>query len=161
MPSDRNWFESPTEGRLDIDEMFRSILAYVEQDPEQAYQLIVGSDSHTRHETYFVTAVVIHRMGKGARYYFSRSRHRAIRSLRQKVLFETSLSLQVAARLTELLEASKVADLDVEIHVDVGQQGETRTLIREIVGMVTGSGYRARIKPDSFGASSVADKFTK
>jgi hypothetical protein len=161
MPSDRNWFESPTEGRLDIDEMFRSILAYVEQDPEQAYQLIVGSDSHTRHQTYFVTAVVIHRMGKGARYYFSRSRHRAIRSLRQKVLFETSLSLQVAARLTELLEASKVADLDVEIHVDVGQQGETRTLIREIVGMVTGSGYRARIKPDSFGASSVADKFTK
>ena len=161
MPSDRNWFESPTEGRLDIDEMFRSILAYVEQDPEQAYQLIVGSDSHTRHETYFVTAVVIHRMSKGARYYFSRSRHRAIRSLRQKVLFETSLSLQVAARLTELLEASKVADLDVEIHVDVGQQGETRTLIREIVGMVTGSGYRARIKPDSFGASSVADKFTK
>jgi hypothetical protein len=161
MPSDRNWFESPTEGRLDIDGMFRSILAYVEEDPEQAYQLIVGSDSHTRHETYFVTAVVIHRMGKGARYYFSRSRHRAIRSLRQKVLFETSLSLQVAARLTELLEASNVADLDVEIHVDVGQQGETRTLIREIVGMVTGSGYRARIKPDSFGASSVADKFTK
>jgi predicted RNase H-related nuclease YkuK (DUF458 family) len=59
------------------------------------------------------------------------------------------------------LEASNVADLDVEIHVDVGQQGETRALIREIVGMVTGSGYRARIKPESFGASSVADKFTK
>ncbi|MGC8488911.1 MAG: ribonuclease H-like YkuK family protein [Clostridia bacterium] len=161
MPTDANWFESPSEGRLSIDEMFWSILAYVQEDPDRAYQLIVGSDSHTRHETYFVTAVVIHRMGKGGRYYFSRSRHRAIRSLRQKVLFETSLSLQVAARLTELLEASNVADLDVEIHVDVGQQGETRALIREIVGMVTGSGYRARIKPESFGASSVADKFTK
>jgi predicted RNase H-related nuclease YkuK (DUF458 family) len=154
------WFESPTEGRLTMEQMFGSILAYVQEDPTHRYQLIVGSDSHTRHETYFVTAVVIHRVGKGGRYFFSRSRRRPIRSLRQKVLFETSLSLQVAARLTELLDAAN-ADLDVEIHIDVGQQGETRALIREIVGMVTGSGYRARIKPDSFGASSVADKFTK
>ena len=154
------WFESPSEGRLTLEQMFGSILAYVQQEPAQTYQLIVGSDSHTRHETYFVTAVVIHRVGKGGRYFFSRSRRRPIHSLRQKVLFETSLSLQVAARLTELLDAAN-ADLDVEIHIDVGQQGETRALIREIVGMVTGSGYHAAIKPFSFGASKVADKYTK
>lgn len=155
------WFESPSEGRLTIEQMFGSLLAYIQEDSEAAYKLIIGSDSHTRHETYFVTAVVIHRIGKGGRYFFSRSRRRAIRSLRQKVLFETSLSLAVAARLTELLETSSMADLDVEIHIDVGTQGETKDLIREIVGMVTGSGYRARIKPYSFGASTVADKFTK
>jgi predicted RNase H-related nuclease YkuK (DUF458 family) len=155
------WFESPTEGRLTLEQMVGSIIAYVQAEPDARYQLIVGSDSHTRHETFFVTAVVIRRVGKGGRYFFSRSRRRVIRSLRQKVFYETSLSLSVAARLTELLEASNVADLDVEIHIDVGQQGETKDLIREIVGMVTGSGYRARIKPESFGASTVADKFTK
>lgn len=155
------WFESPTEGRLTFEQMFGSLLAYIRDDPDAAYKLIVGSDSHTRHETYFVTAVVIHRIGKGGRYYFSRSRRRAIRSLRQKVLYETSLSLSVAARLTDLLQASNMPDLDIEIHIDVGTQGETKDLIREIVGMVTGSGYRARIKPYSFGASTVADKFTK
>jgi hypothetical protein len=43
----------------------------------------------------------------------------------------------------------------------VGKVGETKELIREIVGMVTGSGFEARIKPDSYGASKVADKYTK
>jgi predicted RNase H-related nuclease YkuK (DUF458 family) len=45
--------------------------------------------------------------------------------------------------------------------MDVGTRGDTRDLIREMVGMVAGSGYDALIKPDSFGATKVADKFTK
>jgi len=49
----------------------------------------------------------------------------------------------------------------VEIHLDVGRSGETRELIREVVGMVAGSGFDAKIKPESYGASSVADKHTK
>jgi len=30
-----------------------------------------------------------------------------------------------------------------------------------VVGMVVGSGFDARIKPDSYGAMTVADKYTK
>jgi len=48
----------------------------------------------------------------------------------------------------------------LEIHIDVGDRGEPRDMIKEVVGMVTGSGDQARIKPDSFGASNVADKHT-
>ena len=155
-------FESPTKGRMSMDQMFTDLLLYMGEDPTSRYKLIVGTDSHTRHESYFVTAIVICRIGKGGRFFFSRSRRRAIRSLRQKVMFETSLSLTVAARVTELLEASNVTErVDVEIHIDVGTTGDTRDLIRQIVGMVTGSGYQARIKPNAFGASTVADRFTK
>ncbi|MCY0886011.1 MAG: ribonuclease H-like YkuK family protein [Firmicutes bacterium] len=154
-------FENPTRGRLTFHGMFRELLAYLSEDPEARYKLIVGTDSHTRTETLFVTAVVIHRIGHGGRFFFHKATHRAVRSLRQKILYETSVSLGVAARLTELLQASGQGDLDIEIHIDVGEQGETKDLIREIVGMVTGSGYHASIKPDSFGASKVADRYTK
>ncbi len=154
-------FESPSKGRLSVESMFGEILGYISDAPNAHYKLIIGSDSHTRHETIFVTAVVIHRLGKGGRYFFSKSRRRAIKSLRQKIMYETSLSLTVAAQLTDLLQTSGHPDLDVEIHIDVGQQGDTKELIREIVGMVTGSGYHATIKPFSFGASKVADKYTK
>jgi uncharacterized protein len=52
------------------------------------------------------------------------------------------------------------AKYDLEIHIDVGPLGPTRDMIREVVGMVNGNGYVAKTKPDSWGASSVADKHT-
>jgi predicted RNase H-related nuclease YkuK (DUF458 family) len=42
----------------------------------------------------------------------------------------------------------------------VGPVGKTRDMIKEVVGMVNGNGFVAKTKPDSWGASSVADKHT-
>ena len=67
----------------------------------------------------------------------------------------------MASRLTALLADSGHNELNIEIHLDVGRIGETKDLIREVVGMITGSGFEARIKPDSYGASKVADRYTK
>jgi predicted RNase H-related nuclease YkuK (DUF458 family) len=47
------------------------------------------------------------------------------------------------------------------VHADVGVEGETRGLIREVVGMIVGSGFTPHVKPESFGASTVADRYTK
>ena len=154
-------FTSPTRGAMTFDHMFADIVGFITDEPGERYRLIVGSDSHSREEVSFVTAVIVHRTGKGARYYYQKKRHRQISSLRQRIFYETSLSLAVASRLAEKLAQNGSAHLDVEIHLDVGLEGETRDLIREIVGMVTGSGFDARIKPDSYGASKVADKHTK
>ncbi|MDA8064607.1 MAG: ribonuclease H-like YkuK family protein [Thermaerobacter sp.] len=153
-------FISPTRGEMSLNTMFQDILAFVAADPEAGYKLIIGSDSHTRDDLCFVTAVVIHRVGKGARYYYQRHHQRRMYSLRQRIYHEASRSLEVASRLAELLSANG-SDLNVEIHLDIGQSGETRELIREIVGMVVGSGFDAKIKPESYGASKVADKHSK
>lgn len=154
-------FMSPTRGRLDFDGMFRDIVAYMHDDSDAHYNLIVGTDSQFAPETCFVTAVIIHRTGKGARYYYAREHERVSRSLRQRIFYETSRSLSVASQLAERLAENGYADLNVQIHLDVGENGQTRDLIREVVGMVVGSGFDARIKPNSFGASTVADRYTK
>ncbi len=156
-------FNSPTRGKMTLEETFKEIVDYVREQPGEQYKLIIGTDSqpHYGSEVSFVTAVIIHRVGKGGRYFYRREKQRFLQSLRQRIFYETSLSLDIAGRFSSLLSENGCAKLNVEIHMDVGTRGDTRGLIREVVGMVTGSGFDARIKPESYGASKVADKYTK
>ena len=156
-------FYSPSRGELDFLEVFQDLARYTSQFPEDKYKLIIGTDSHSfqNHEVIFVTAIVVHRVGKGGRYYFHKQKTRYMESLRQRIYYETFLSLEVATRLTEKLAENGYSDMNIEIHLDVGEKGETREIIKEVVGMVIGSGYDARIKPDSYGATTVADRYTR
>lgn len=154
-------FISPSRGRLSFDDVFSDMVTYIAEAPESRYRVIIGTDSQFGEETCFVTAIIVHREGKGARYYYTRERERIERSLRQRIFYETARSLGLAGRMAEKLAENGYADMNVEIHLDVGENGKTRELIREVVGMVVGSGFDARIKPDSYGAMTVADKYTK
>ncbi len=69
--------------------------------------------------------------------------------------------MEVASEINRLLAQNGHSELNVEIHLDVGENGPTKDLIKEVVGMVVGSGFAAKIKPDSYGASTVADRYTK
>lgn len=156
-------FTSPTRGQVSFQEMFDDLVNYTNEFPDDSYKLIIGTDSHSflNESVIFVTAVVVHRIGKGGRFYYHKQKRHYMESLRQRIYYETFLSLEVATRLTEQLAQNGDCHLNVEIHLDVGEKGETRDIIKEVVGMVIGSGYQACIKPDSFGATTVADRFTK
>lgn len=155
-------FHSPSKGRMELDEVVADILEYVSDDITRTYKLLVGSDSQPgSHGTCFVSAIIIHREGKGARYYYSRMNEPRIRSMRQRIFYEASLSLTLADQLNEALKEKGLKDMPVEIHLDVGTHGDTRELVREVTGMIVNSGFDARIKPDACAASKVADKYTK
>lgn len=153
-------FISPTHGKLSFDRMFEHLVGYMQEDPSQRYNLIIGTDSLLGDDTCFVTAVIIHRVGHGGRYFYHKFRNRKIESLRQRILYETSLSLETASQVSAQLAKNGYSELPVEIHLDVGDRGETKRIVREVVGMVQGSGYAAITKPDSYGASKVADRET-
>jgi uncharacterized protein len=153
-------FISPTYGKLSFERMFQQVVQYMQEDPAQRYNLIIGTDSLLGDDTCFVTAIIIHRVGHGGRYFYHKFRNRKIESLRQRILYETSLSLETASQVSAQLAKNGFSELPVEIHLDVGDRGETKRIIREVVGMVQGSGYAAITKPDSYGASKVADRET-
>lgn len=154
-------FYSPTRGRLNLEQVVDDILSYISEGRDYQYKLIVGSDSQSREVTCFVTAIILHRVGKGARYYYTREFDRRLTSMRQRIFYETSLSLDMADKLLACLSQRGKDDLKVEIHLDVGTHGETKEMVKEIIGMVVGSGFDARIKPDACGATKVADRYTK
>jgi uncharacterized protein len=156
------YFYHPRKGRRTLEEIIADIQTYVGEDPEAAYKVIIGTDSQTREsETIFVTAVIVRRIGKGAIFFYTKYRHRPIHDLRYRIYRETEYSLKCVDTLKENGFFSFAADIPMEIHLDVGQQGDTRMLIQEVVGWVTSVGYTAKIKPESYAASAVADRFTK
>lgn len=154
-------FHSPTFGKMSFERVFSKLIEYIEEDPTQRYNLIIGTDSFRSSETVFVSAIVIHRVGHGGRYFYKKRTERKVISLRHKIIYETTMSIELASVLAEKLSQNGYAKLPVEIHLDVGEVGETKNIIREVVGMVTGCGYKAITKPDSYGASKVADRHSR
>lgn len=156
-------FFSPTDGQLTLDAMMDTLARYVAEQPQATYKLIIGTDSQTKGQsTHFVTALVAHRVGKGGRFFIRHEHQRPLFNLRQKLLHETTLSLETIAKVqAELLARDLLFNYDLEVHVDAGTKGATRELIRDLVGLVIASGFTAKIKPDAFAASSVADRFTR
>lgn len=158
-------FVSPTRGTLTLPLVVRDMLDFVGEAPESEYRIIIGSDSQnkeSRLRTTFVTAIIVHRIGKGARYYFHRRSRPLIQNMRQRIFTEASLSLLVCGELREqLAEQKSLHKRNLEVHLDVGSNGATQVLIKDLIGWVEGSGYEAKIKPDSFVASKVADRYTR
>lgn len=162
----KNGFWSPTKGRLSLARIVEEISGFVKQDNYSIYRVVIGTDSQEKRingdtEIDFVTAIVVHRVGYGGRYFWKKEKQKKRYVLREKIYTETSMSLVLAEELVPLLRRSiSAGKYDLEIHIDVGPVGPTREMIKEVVGMVRGNGYTAKTKPESYGASVVADRHT-
>jgi predicted RNase H-related nuclease YkuK (DUF458 family) len=161
-----SFFISPTDGKMTTEKVVRSLVKFMNAEPDYFYRLVIGTDSKsgklTRAQAVdFVTAIVIHRMGKGGRYFWQKNKVEKIGSLRDKIYTETLLSIELASKLVpEFSHKLNGQRYKVEIHIDVGEVGPTREMIKEVVGMVNGNGFTAKTKPESYGASNIADKHT-
>lgn len=163
-------FSSHTHGKIDTQEMMSIIKAYLEEVPNAQYSLVIGTDSQEKTSSAngtksinLVTAILVHRRGFGGKYFWKRKTVNNIHSLREKIYAETMSSLAFATVFVPHFKKylnGKAPSYNLEIHVDVGEHGDTREMIKEVVGMVTGNGFVAKTKPDAYAASYVADKHT-
>jgi len=185
----RSQFKNPTKGIMIFRKVIEELVNYRNEEPESDYQIVIGTDSELRERgTDFVNVIAIHRIGKGGRYFWLRifDKHRL--EFRDRIYKEATLSLSTAQALLEqelennhislvagksIIEAIKklegdskigfnkniILSKDLEIHVDIGNNGPTREMIKEITGMIRGSGFDVKIKPEAFAAANVADKY--
>ena len=155
-------YYSPTYGKVDLEQLKKLIADFMAQDKKAGYQIIVGTDSQKiKKGAYdFVSALIIHRIGYGGIYFWKRQLYDKKMSLKERIYHEATMSLQTSENFVDFFKTNGISKYNIQIHVDIGKKGETRELIAEVTGMIRSSGYEIKIKPDSYGASKVADRHT-
>jgi len=161
-------FYNPSQGNLKINQVIDEILAYIKEKPERFYDIIVGCDSSSGEEPHFPVAVVILRVGEGGRFFLKTIgyKNRRFYNWKTRILEEVLLSCQLALYLRENLEKRIKELLSASnyqfryIHADIGENGATKDMIKEVTGLIRGNGFEPKIKPESFVASTVADRFS-
>jgi predicted RNase H-related nuclease YkuK (DUF458 family) len=146
--------------QLSIDQVVAEIVAYMRSEPERRYKVTLGTDSEllADKDADFVTAVVVHRVGNGGRYFWRRFELGKFHTLRDRMIREALISLDLARKVLMDLKKETLPDFEFEIHADIGERGPTRAVIQEIVGMIRANNFEVRIKPFSYAATNVADR---
>lgn len=146
--------------RLTVPEVVKEIIAYMRADDTRRYKITIGTDSEllAGKSADFVTAVAVHRVGNGGRYFWRRFELGKFHTLRDRMIKEALVSLDIAQGILTELKKFPLPDFDFEIHADVGENGPTKAVIQEVVGMIRANNFEVKIKPFSYAASNVADR---
>ncbi|MDI6591386.1 MAG: ribonuclease H-like YkuK family protein [Patescibacteria group bacterium] len=161
-------FYSPSRGNLKLNQVIGEILNYIKEKPEKFYDVIVGCDSSSGEEPHFPVAVVVLRVGEGGRFFLKKIgyKNRKFYNWKSRILEEVLLSCELALCLRENFE-KKVKNLSGSfnwqfryIHADIGENGQTKDMIKEVTGLIRGNGFEPKIKPEAYVASTVADRYT-
>lgn len=161
-------FFNPTRGYMNFQSMAEEILFYFQEKAEKSYEVVLGCDSSSEKEPFFPVAIVLLRKGEGGRFFLKKIKYRQRKfyNLHQRILEEVFLSCRMALVLKEEIGReikNKMPGLKLEfkyIHADVGTNGLTRDMVKEVIGLIKGNGFEARIKPESFAATVVADRYS-
>ena len=152
-------FNSPTWGHMEWQDALSKMVWFMGRDTRANYEVIIGTDSEAQNgRSDFVSAIVVHRKGRGGVYFWGRQKILNLHSMKQRIWQEALISLALAEKLVADFAGMGLFDLNLEIHVDIGPNGETRAMISEIVGMIRANGFKVATKPSSWGASHVADR---
>lgn len=156
--------------QLSLKRVAEEIVRFMKADDKRKYKVTIGTDSDRLSDgrADFVTAVVVHRVGNGGRYFWRRVQFGKLHTLRDRIIKEVLISLDLGKEV--LLELKKLSGVespdfrvwelvwDFEIHVDIGENGPTKAMIQEVVGMIRANNFVGVTKPGSYAASNVADR---
>jgi predicted RNase H-related nuclease YkuK (DUF458 family) len=110
----------------------------------------------------FVTVACVLNPGKGGRVFYTRRFDRKDISLYEKLSTETWLSLDLAIRMNEAFGHAAARE-KIWVHVDANpdERYDSSDYVKQLAGMVAGSGFPVLVKPNAWCASHVADYAVK
>ena len=154
------FFNDTTGNMLPLEAVVREVVSFMRKDTARHYRLTIGTDSELLNDRSadFVTAIVIHRIGNGGRYFYRRFELGKFHTLRDRIIREALVSVDVAKDVLAEFKKFPLPDFEFEIHADIGENGPTKALIQEVVGMVRANNFEVKTKPESYAASNVADR---
>ena len=166
------FFYNPTRGNLTLLQVMEEMVRYMKVKPDKFYDIIVGCDSSSGERFSFPVAIVILRVGEGGRFFLKKISYptsvlkKRFSNWKMRILEEVLLSCQLALLLREKFEKRINKEPTLfnyqlrYIHADIGENGKTKDMIREVTGLIRGNGFEPKIKPEAYVASVVADRYS-
>lgn len=158
------WF-LPNKKPIFWQEIANNITSMVNQGFD--HKIIIGTDSQpVNNGTVFVVAVCIisDKENFSRTFYWSKKKLPKIYDLYSRISQEAQFSIEVANQLRDYSSTLK-NDLNISIHIDVSSDSaktKTSKYSNALINLVKAYDYPdVEIKPNSWAASSIADKYTK
>lgn len=119
----------------------------------------IGTDAQkSSRRMEFVTVICVLNPGKGGRVFYTRRFDDKDISLFEKLSLETWFSLELALRMNAEYDLP-TAQKQIWVHVDANPDTryDSSDYVKQLAGMVAGSGFPVLVKPQAWCASHVAD----
>ena len=143
--------------RRPIEDEVRAVLVR-EKEMGHELKVCIGTDSQVKgKETEFGTVIVFIRKGKGGFMYIHNETTKQKMSIKQRMLTEVAMSIDVAYELCRLFT---LYDVDMEVHADINTNPSFKSndALKEAMGYIMGMGFAFKAKPEAFASSSCANK---
>jgi predicted RNase H-related nuclease YkuK (DUF458 family) len=121
-------------------------------------KVCIGTDSQVHGiATDFATVIVFLREKRGGFMFINNERSHQHFSLKERMLVEVSMSIEIAYELCDLFNRY---DVDMEVHADINTNPHFKSndALKEAMGYILGMGFAFKAKPEAFASSCCADK---
>lgn len=121
-------------------------------------KICIGSDSQVKGAIVeYATVIVFVREKKGGFMFIHNSHRRHDPSIKERMITEVAMSVEVAYSLCDLLDKYQI---ELEVHADINTDPsfQSNTALKEAMGYILGMGFVFKAKPEAFASSSCADK---
>jgi uncharacterized protein len=130
------------------------------QETKHDYNLkvCIGTDSQVRGmHIDFATVIVFLREQRGGFMYINTENLKRIMSIKERMLYEVSRSIEVAHDLCDLLDRYNI---DLEVHADINTNPEfkSNSALKEAMGYIMSMGFVFKAKPEAFASTACANK---